>query len=243
LHFLYHPLNLDAATMLTGTMKAAATNRLPRSGFFESASDRIMKAFDALATDQKLSPGDILCEQGEDGDTLYLIEEGTLEVSVLSSDGRKLFLDVMHAGDYVGEIALLDPGERTATLSARTAVRLLCISRADLEMATRDDPDLGLELARMAAKRLRWVSQQLHEQVFLPLPARLARKLMHLTAEASPILRMSQNELADFVGATREAVSKTLKHWEQDDVIQIGRQKVIVQDFDALRTLSNIDLI
>lgn len=224
---------------MTGTTK----HRLPRTGFFESASDQMMEAFAALATDQTLAPGDVLCEQGEEGDALYLVEDGMLEVSVLSSDGRKLFLDVMNAGDYVGEIALLDPGERTATLSARIPTRILCFARKDLETATQSDPLLGLELARMAAQRLRWISQQLHEQVFLPLPARLARKLIHLTSEDKPTLRMSQNELADFVGATREAVSKTLKNWEQDSVIELGRQKVIVLDFDALNALSGIDLI
>jgi CRP-like cAMP-binding protein len=102
---------------------------------------------------------------------------------------------------------------------------------------------LGLELARMAASRLRWVSQQLHEQVFLPLPARLARKLLHLAPEENTTLHMSQNELADFVGATREAVSKTLKHWEQDGVIALGRQKVTISDNSALKALSGIDLI
>lgn len=224
-------------------MTETSTNRLPRTGFFDSASDKTMAAFDALATAQTLNSGDVLCEQGEQGDTLYLIEEGTLEVSVLSSEGRKLFLDVMNAGDYVGEIALLDPGERTATISARTTTQVLCISRNDLEAASDENPFLGLELARMAARRLRWISQQLHEQVFLPLPARLARKLLHLASEEKSTLRMSQNELADFVGATREAVSKTLKHWEQDEVIKLGRQKVKVQDFEALRALSGIDLI
>lgn len=238
-----HTRQFGRGNNLDTHMSETTAHRLPRTGFFESASDEMMAAFEALATDQVLKPGDILCEQGEDGDTLYLIEHGTLEVSVLSSDGRKLFLDVMNQGDYVGEIALLDPGERTATISARTEAHVLCIARQALEQAIKTNPLFGLELARMAAQRLRWVSQQLHEQVFLPLPARLARKLMHLTSEAAPTLRMSQNELADFVGATREAVSKTLKHWEQDDVIQIGRQKVIVQDFEALRTLSGIDLI
>lgn len=224
-------------------MTETSKNRLPRTGFFDSASDETMAAFDALATVQTLDPGDVLCEQGDDGNTLYLIEDGTLEVSVLSSEGRKLFLDVMNPGDYVGEIALLDPGVRTATISARTTARILCINRDDLEAASEASPFLGLELARMAARRLRWISQQLHEQVFLPLPARLARKLLYLASEEKNTLRMSQNELADFVGATREAVSKTLKHWEQDDVIKLGRQKVIVHDFEALRILSGVDLI
>jgi CRP-like cAMP-binding protein len=224
-------------------MNDASVNRLPRKGMFNEATDQTLAAIDAIAQQETLKPGNVLCEQGDDGDSMYFIEDGTLEVSVLSSEGRKLFLDVMNPGDYVGEIALLDPGPRTATLTARSSVRLLRISRNDLQLAIADDPMLGLELARMAASRLRWVSQQLHEQVFLPLPARLARKLLHLAPEENTTLHMSQNELADFVGATREAVSKTLKHWEQDGVIALGRQKVTISDNSALKALSGIDLI
>ena len=219
------------------------TTRLPRTGIFSGTNDRTMATFEALAQPENLSEGEILFEQGDEGDSLYFIESGSLEVSVLSSQGRKLYLELMRAGDIFGEIALLSPGERTATVIAREDTQLQRIARSFLVEACLDDPHLGLEVAGIAGRRLRWISTQFHEQVFLPLPARLARKLLHLVNEDDPTLRMSQNDLADFIGATREAVSKTLKHWEHDDVITLGRQKVIVDDFAALQALSDIDLI
>lgn len=219
------------------------STRLPRTGIFSGTNDRTMATFEALARPENLSEGEILFEQGDEGDSLYFIESGSLEVSVLSSEGRKLYLELMRAGDIFGEIALLSPGERTATVIAREDTQLQRIARSFLVEACLDDPQLGLEVAGIAGRRLRWISTQFHEQVFLPLPARLARKLLHLVNEDDPTLRMSQNDLADFIGATREAVSKTLKHWEHDDVITLGRQKVIVDDFAALQALSDIDLI
>lgn len=219
------------------------TSRLPRKGLFVSASDDAIDSLEQLAVTQNLTGGEVLFEQGDDGDTMYVVEAGSLEVSVLCSTGRKLYLELMNPGDFVGEIALLDPGPRTATITAREPTQLLRITRRDLSDACTTDPELGLAVARMAGHRLRAMSQQLHEQVFLPLPARLARKLMHLLQGDERTLRLSQNDLADFIGATREAVSKTLKSWEQQGVIKLGRQKVMVTDLEALRALSGIDLL
>jgi CRP-like cAMP-binding protein len=219
--------------------------RLPRTGIFDDDAQQAFASIATFGTYQTLIAGDILFEQGDEGDTLYRIESGALEVSVLSSEGRKLFLELMLPGEFVGEIALLDPGTRTATITAREDTKLLRIARSDLVKANEANPQIGLDLAAIAARRLRWISQQLHEQVFLPLPARLARKILHLVHEddASATLRMSQNELADFVGATREAVSKTLKGWELDEVIVLGRQKLTIRDREALYALSGLDLI
>lgn len=224
------------------TLKRPIT-RLPRTGLFSGTNDRTMAAFEALARPQTLDAGEILFEQGDEGDSLYYVESGTLEVSVLSAEGRKLYLELMKPGDIFGEIALLSPGARTATITAREPCELARIARSYLVQSCLSDAELALEVAAIAGRRLRWISTQLHEQVFLPLPARLARKLLHLVSDEEPILRMSQNDLADFIGATREAVSKTLKHWEHDGVITLGRQKVIVDDFVALKALSDIDLI
>ncbi len=217
--------------------------RLPRKGIFSGTNDKTMEAFEALARPEKLVAGEVLFEQGDEGDSLYYVEAGTLEVSVLSAEGRKLYLELMREGDIFGEIALLSPGARTATITARENCQLAQIARGHLVTACLSDPELALEVAAIAGRRLRWISTQFHEQVFLPLPARLARKLMHLVSPEDPTLRMSQNDLADFIGATREAVSKTLKHWENDGVISLGRQRVILEDFDALGALAEIDLI
>ena len=224
-------------------IETTSTTRLPRTGIFSGTNDRTMATFEAIARPETLSAGQVLFEQGDEGDSLYFVEAGSLEVSVLSSEGRKLYLELMRAGDIFGEIALLNPGPRTATVTAREQTQVQRIARSFLVEACLEDPQLGLEVAGIAGRRLRSISTQFHEQVFLPLPARLARKLLHLVTVGDPTLRLSQNDLADFIGATREAVSKTLKHWEHNGVISLGRQKVIVNDFDALQALSEIDLI
>ncbi len=218
----------------------------PNSGFLAEASDRLKAMLTAQATEISLNDGETLFEQGDEGNALYAILEGTLEVSFLAMSGRKLTLTLMRPGEIFGEIALFDNGPRTATISAAEPSRVLRVLRNDVLRQIRQHPDLAEDMIRLAGLRMRWMGSQLNEQVFLPMPIRLARKLLHLSElQDNPADRitLSQSELAEFVGATREAVSKTISTWKRDNIVQASRGGLLIQDFDALRELAESDLI
>ncbi len=218
----------------------------PNSGFLAEASDRLKAMLTAQATEISLNDGETLFEQGDEGNALYAILEGTLEVSFLAMSGRKLTLTLMRPGEIFGEIALFDNGPRTATISAAEPSRVLRVLRNDVLRQIRQHPDLAEDMIRLAGLRMRWMGSQLNEQVFLPMPIRLARKLLHLSElQDNPADRitLSQSELAEFVGATREAVSKTISTWKRDNIVQASRGGVLIQDFDALQELAESDLI
>ncbi|MDK3016117.1 Crp/Fnr family transcriptional regulator [Pseudodonghicola flavimaris] len=219
---------------------------LPESGFLSAASDDLKRMLAAQAVDLALQPGEVLFEQGEPGDSLYAIIEGQLEFSILAADGRKLSLDMMGPGAVFGEITLFDPGPRTATVTALMQCRLLRVRHDDVLDNIRRNPDLAEDLIHLAGQRMRWMGRLLNEQVFLPLPTRLARKLLHLTEVSGgdgAALALSQAELAEFVGATREAVSKTLSAWKKSGVITAGRGGLVIEDRITLRTLADPDAI
>lgn len=213
---------------------------LPQSGFLSDASEELKELLHSLATDVTLASGDILFEEGDDGDALYALLRGQLELSVLSADGRKLSLDVVRPGALFGEIALFDPGPRTATATALEDTTLRRIRNGDLLKAIADHPQLAADLIRLAGQRMRWMNKQLSEQVFLPLSTRLARKVLYLSGE-SGTLSLSQAELAEFVGATREAVSKTLSTWKKQETIRLTRGGLDILDRAALDTLAGVD--
>ncbi|MCA0928609.1 Crp/Fnr family transcriptional regulator [Ruegeria profundi] len=218
----------------------------PDSGFLSDASDRLKAMLSAQATEIALDRGDVLFEQGDEGDALYAILEGTLEVSFLAMSGRKLSLTLMRPGEVFGEIALFDSGPRTATVVAAEPSRVLRVRQGDVMNQIRQHPDLAVDMIRLAGQRMRWMGSQLNEQVFLPMPIRLARKLLHLSElQDDPFTRitLSQSELAEFVGATREAVSKTISTWKRDNVVQASRGGLMIKDFEALRELADSDLI
>jgi CRP/FNR family transcriptional regulator, cyclic AMP receptor protein len=220
------------------------TKSLPHSGFLSEASDELNRLLESLSSEVRLKTGEVLFEQGDDGDALYAIVAGALEISVLSLDGRKLTLDVMREGALFGEIALFDPGVRTATVGALECSVLRRLRNADVMRAVRAKPDLAADLIRLAGQRMRWMNRQLSEQVFLPVPTRLARKVLYLIPvqpDQPAVLSLSQAELAEFVGATREAISKTLSAWKRSQVIRLSRGGLEVLDRDALRALAEFD--
>lgn len=214
---------------------------LPNSGFLANASASLIDALEALSERVELSKGDVLFEQEDEGDALYAVESGRVEVSVLSEDGRKLVLDVMGAGSVFGEIALFDPGPRTATVSALDASVVRRVRNEDLLTEIRVRPEIGIDMIHLAGARMRWMSGQVGDQVFLPMSARLARRLLYLTAAQVPpgnAIRMSQSQLADFVGASREAVSKTLADWKRNGVVSVSRNGVEILDRLTLLSLA-----
>lgn len=219
---------------------------IPNSGFLSEASDRLRTMLSAQATEISLERGEVLFEQGDEGDALYAILRGTLEVSFLAMSGRKLSLTLMRPGEVFGEIALFDSGPRTATIAAAEKSRVLRVRRRDVMDQIRQHPDLAVDMIRLAGLRMRWMGSQLNEQVFLPMPIRLARKLLHLSElkdDPTTRITLSQSELAEFVGATREAVSKTISTWKRDNVVEASRGGLMIQDFEALKELAESDLI
>ncbi|MEL7344985.1 MAG: Crp/Fnr family transcriptional regulator [Pseudomonadota bacterium] len=189
---------------------------------------------EGFATPVWLKANEALFFEGDDGDAMFVVRSGALEVSVSSEDGRKLVLDIIRPGSVFGEIALFDPGPRTATVRAIEKAELMSLSHGDARIAIEDDPSLALELVRLAGQRMRLMTGQLGDQVFLPLSARLARRVLYLDDGSSAPLQLNQSQLAEFVGATREAVSKTLRDWKAAGLVEAHRGGLTIMDREAL---------
>ena len=195
----------------------------------------------ALAVRRRLAAGEILFEQGDQGDSLFAVISGELEVSVTSAGGKKLGLDMMHAGELLGEIAFFTPGPRTATLTATKPTEVWGLRNEDVHDALRAQPDLYIDLIELAGLRMRWMSTQYHEQVFMDVTTRLARKILHLSGSSPNALNMSHADLGAFVGATRETVSKTLSMWKREGLIQLGRSTITVIDPEGLKMVADAE--
>lgn len=210
---------------------------LPKTGFLTEASPALHAMLEDLARPVSLESGEVLFSQGDRGDTLYAVTTGSLEISVLAEDGRRLALDVMRAGAVFGEIALFDPGPRTATATAQGSTTLLGIRNAEVMRAIGSDPELARDLIHLAGQRMRWMSRQITEQAFLTLQSRLARWVLYLSDNETP-LNLSQAHLAEYVGATREAVSKTISSWKKQGIASYGREGLRVLDLPALQSIA-----
>jgi CRP/FNR family cyclic AMP-dependent transcriptional regulator len=207
------------------------------SPLFSDASKDLKRAISDLATTQEFAASESVFLQGDEGDALYFVEEGVVEISVLSPDGRKLSLNVMRKGDVFGEIALLDASKRTASAIAIQPSVLSRASRADLFSKMAKDNKLAFDFIQVLCARLRWVHELLEDRSFLPLPVRLAKRVIILSEQVGTNegdVLVSQSELADFLGATREGVNKVLGSWKARGWIQISRGALRICDIRAL---------
>lgn len=219
-------------------MAARTTPRAP--SIFSAASPALRAAIERSATAVALAPATTLFSQGDAADTFYILDAGEIEISVLSPGGRKLTIERMTPGEVFGEIGLF-AGKRTATAAAVGAVKLRRVRRADLMAAIRIEPELALEFIEMLCDRLRTNVEMLEERSFQPLPTRLARRLLHLADKLGPVdgaIPVSQADLADFAGATREAVAKTLALWRARGWVGLSRGVVRVADRAALEEIA-----
>ncbi len=204
------------------------------------ASPQMRRVIDRVASRVILQPGSVLFRKDEEADSFYILDDGEIEISVTSADGRKLSLEILTSAEIFGEIGLF-AGRRTADAAALSRSKLRRVRRADLLAAIRTEPDLALEMIDLLCARLRSVSEKLEERAFLPLPTRLARRFLHL-ADKFPdhggTIPMSQAELADFAGATREAVAKTLAVWRSRGWISLKRGAAHIENRAALEILA-----
>lgn len=215
-------------------------NTMGERSIFSSATPELKAAIAGTAVAISLPAGTVLFSQGDEASSFYIVDEGEIEIGVLSPEGKKLTLEVMTPGEVFGEIGLF-AGRRTASATAIGPVRLRMVRRRDLMEAIRAEPELALQFIDMLCERLRVVSEKLEERSFMPLPARLARRLLHLADKLAPaggVIPVSQAALGDFVGATREAVAKTLAVWRARGWVGLSRGAVRILDKHALEILA-----
>lgn len=207
-----------------------------KNTYFLDASKELQKTFEQHFVTQHLKAGETLFEQDEYDDRLYVLDEGLLEVCIYSVEGRKMSLNRLRPESVFGEIAMFDPGPRTAGIEAIEDCKLRFLRQSTLVAAMASEPHLAVELLSLAGKRMRWLSKQMEDQVFLTPSARLASKLLYLAGDDQKI-KISQAQMADYVGVTREVVSKTLSEWRRDGIVALSRGTIELRDLDALHGL------
>ncbi|BAS26961.1 Crp/Fnr family transcriptional regulator [Limnochorda pilosa] len=207
---------------------------LVRSSLLKALPDPTRRALAAHLEPVGLEAGAFVFFQSDPGDALYLVESGRLRVFRTSPDGRDRTLAHLAAGDVLGEMALLDGLERSATVQAVEATRLWRLRRKAFLELLRTDPELSLNLIQILARRLREADHQLEEAAAGPVPERLLRVLRRLALQ-EPVptstppgtpqrLRVTQDELASMVATTRESVNRALGRLETRGLV-LGRHR------------------
>lgn len=210
---------------------------------FRGLTEKALERARAVARTRRYSAGSTIFSQGDVDGGLYCVLSGKVRISASAAGGREVFFNVLEEGDAFGEIAVIDGNERTASATAVDDCTLTVFTRESFLELVRMEPQLGLNLLKLLCKRVRWTSQLAEESVLLAAPARLAKRLLVLSAlHGTPVadameLRISQSELAAFLGISRQFVNRHLQDWRQRGWIEIGRSRISVLDGEALKRL------
>ncbi len=174
--------------------------------------------------------------KGDPGTCLFAVHSGTVEISVPSIDGRNAVVNLIKEDEIFGEIALLDGRPRTADAVAFVDCTLMVIDRRDFLPLLREQPDIAVKLLEILCARVRRTTEQVEELMFLNLRGRLAKTLLRLSDAASPPgqLAITQRELSEIAGLSREEVNKQLQVWSKDALVRLERGGIFVLKRAAL---------
>jgi CRP/FNR family transcriptional regulator, cyclic AMP receptor protein len=210
---------------------------LQANAFFAGLGAEAVEALAAICVTRSLAADEVLFLKGDPGDALYAVRRGRIRIATGTACGRRLTLNILGSGDVFGEIALLDGRPRTADAIAIERCELLLVQRRDFLALLERRPTLAVGVVELLCARLRWTSARLEESALLPLPVRLARRLAGLIEDYGAELNVSQEELAVFVGASRESVNRQLQGWKQKGMIELGRNRIRLLDRQRLTPL------
>ena len=209
--------------------------------FFTGLDSRIVERLVPHALTRKVKRGTLLFRKGDAGSNLYAVCAGAVRVSAPSDQGKDAIFNLIVSGEIFGEVAFLDGGPRTADAVMIESGELMVVERRDFLPLLKDYPELALRLLEVLCGRLRRTSQQVEDIVFLGLEPRLAKALLHLydhsSFKASQKFKVTQRDISQLIGASRESVNKQLKSWERRKWLKLKRGGLVILAPDVLRRL------
>lgn len=215
---------------------------LRQAPLLRGLDDEAFAALTSTMGEVVLNRGAILFHEGDSGDQLYVVIEGKIKLGRHASSGRETLHAVLGPGQMFGELSLFDPGPRSTTATAVTRCRLRVLEHSDLKPWLAGRPEVAMGLLGQLAARLRRANDVVSDLVFSDVPGRVAKALLDLASrfgertEQGLIVRheLTQEELAQLVGASRETVNKSLADFASRGWLRLEPRAVVIFDLERL---------
>ena len=209
---------------------------------FAALDEDAASALSAALTTRDVVRGHVVFSEGDPGDRLFIVLDGKTKISRTAGDGRENLLTVLGPGEMFGELSLFDPGPRTATATAVTDSTLASLDHDDLRPLVLERPGVAVHLLQALAQRLRKTNEAMADLVFSDVPGRVANALLGLAekfgVDDGEGLRvqhdLTQEELAQLVGASRETVNKALSEFANRGWLRLEGRTVLLLDTERL---------
>lgn len=208
----------------------------------ESTAERLLETM----TRVRLYRGDTVFHEGDVGDSVYVILDGKVKLGRTSADGRENLLSVLGPGEMFGELSVFDPGPRLSSAAAIADSTLVSLGHQALTDFLAQHPEVAMQLLAGMAHRLRRTNEGISDLVFTDVPGRVAKALLDLSVRFGARTEngvqvqhgLTQEELAQLVGASRETVNKALADFASRGWISLGNKSVTLLDVERLQRRS-----
>ena len=215
---------------------------LSRAGIFQGVDPVAVQNLIEQMETVRFPRGTTIFDEGEPGDRLYIITSGKIKLARHAPDGRENLLTVMGPSDMFGELSIFDPGPRTSSAVCVTEVTAATMNSDMLKQWVADHPAIAQQLLRVLARRLRRTNNSLADLIFTDVPGRVAKALLQLAnrfgTQEGTALRvhhdLTQEEIAQLVGASRETVNKALAEFAHRGWIRLEGKSVLISDTERL---------
>ena len=227
-------------------MRSPLTDALSRVWIFQGLSEEELERISYLARAKVYKARQAIVEKGEPADEFFVLLRGRAKVMSRGADGSLAAINVMGAGEVFGEVGILDGQPRSATVTTLEQCEMAVVDKRAFNELLASSPSIAGKLLAVLARRIRELTIRIEDRAFLDVPSRLAKQLLwlatnHGTANGTGIrigLRLSQQELGDLTGATRESVNKHISDWTRMGILKQQRDQLEIFDVDALRAIA-----
>jgi CRP-like cAMP-binding protein len=220
----------------------ATIRRVP---LFRDFADDEAAAVAATVTDRHYGKHQFVVRENDPGDTFYLLVKGSVSVCRIAPDGRETILSILKEGDFFGEMSMFDSSLRSASIKTLTDVEVGAIRQSDFLTLLDRNPRIGRSLVIALSDRLRAANALIAATTSQDIRARLASLLLNLAHQFGEsvdngtriTLRLTNQEMANMIGTTRETVNRTLNRFWDDRLVDMRTAHVVIVDPDRLRAL------
>jgi CRP/FNR family transcriptional regulator, cyclic AMP receptor protein len=229
--------------MTNNAMAERGRKLLEKCALFSTIHEQNRRELISHARPRSFAVGEPICHVGEPGQSMMAVIVGTVRISLPTTKGRQVILADLPAGELFGEIAMLDGKPRSANAFALTKCELLVLERRDVLPFLESNPAACLKLMEMLCARIRRSDERMSDIAFFDLPTRIAKTLLHFPAHGPGPTKLSltQSELADMCGGTRENVNRCLRKWERRGIVELRGGVTIIHKPEVLREFLDIN--
>ncbi|HET7564991.1 MAG TPA: Crp/Fnr family transcriptional regulator [Gemmatimonadaceae bacterium] len=199
--------------------------------------------FAEITRERSYPKGSVILFEDDPGDSLFIVRQGRVKVVLIGEDGREVILGMLGVGEHFGELSLIDGAPRSAHVIAMQDSQLIVLLREDFRRRVNESPAVAWALLESLSRRLRRADEQIGSLVLLDVHGRIARLLLDAAAAGTPAVvekRLTHQMIAQMIGASRETVSRAMRHFQERGLIAVHRRQITVVDRTAMEELARV---